>query len=306
MTDIKTPSASSDAIITPVLLTQIYNRATVGITATAINASIFTLVIKDVVSKTALTIWYSMIILFALLRFLMTINMRRNPALLMDTRKSKRLLVIGIGISGLLWGSTAIFLFPAQSIGHQALLAFILAGMVAGAVGVFSSIMAVFLSFSIPTLLPITIRFAIFGDEVHMAMAVMTLIFGLLTFATAQYVKVETRELVALKETFSIKLDERTETLMETNMQLETEIERRKDTELALVEERDKLQQMVDEIRTLRGFIPICSSCKKIRDDAGCWQQLEKYIQEHSDATFSHGICPECLKSVYPEIDEED
>jgi hypothetical protein len=173
---------------------------------------------------------------------------------------------------------------------------------VAGAVGVFSSIMPVFLSFSIPTLLPITIRFAISGDEVHMAMAVMTLVFGLLTFATAQYVNVDTRELVSLKEAFSSMLDNRTEALRETNIQLETEVLRRKDTEQALVEERDKLQQMIAEIRTLRGFIPICSICKKIRDDAGYWQQLEKYIQEHSDATFSHGICPECLKKTYPEL----
>lgn len=56
------------------------------------------------------------------------------------------------------------------------------------------------------------------------------------------------------------------------------------------------------EIKTLRGLIPICSSCKKIRDDHGMWNQIELYIQNHSDAEFSHGICPECMKKLYPEF----
>ena len=63
------------------------------------------------------------------------------------------------------------------------------------------------------------------------------------------------------------------------------------------------LQSALDEIKTLRGIIPICSHCKKIRDDDDSWQRIEKYIGEHSEAEFSHGICPECLKKYYPEYD---
>lgn len=70
-------------------------------------------------------------------------------------------------------------------------------------------------------------------------------------------------------------------------------------------EERDRLikelQQSLSEVKTLRGFLPICSSCKKIRTDQGSWQQLESYIRDHSEAEFSHGICPECTKALYPE-----
>jgi len=61
-----------------------------------------------------------------------------------------------------------------------------------------------------------------------------------------------------------------------------------------------ELQEALDEVKTLRGFIPICASCKKIRDDKGFWQQVEVYISTHSDAQFSHGICPECVKKLYP------
>jgi PAS domain S-box-containing protein len=61
------------------------------------------------------------------------------------------------------------------------------------------------------------------------------------------------------------------------------------------------LQHSLAEVKTLSGLLPICSSCKKIRDDKGYWNQIEGYIHEHSDATFSHGICPDCTKKLYPE-----
>jgi hypothetical protein len=61
-----------------------------------------------------------------------------------------------------------------------------------------------------------------------------------------------------------------------------------------------ELQQSLAEVKTLKGFIPICASCKKIRDDRGFWSQIEAYITRHSDAQFSHGICPECEKILYP------
>ncbi len=63
-----------------------------------------------------------------------------------------------------------------------------------------------------------------------------------------------------------------------------------------------ELQAALSNIRTLSGLIPICSNCKKIRDDKGYWNHLEKYITEHSEATLSHGICPDCAKKLYPEV----
>ena len=62
------------------------------------------------------------------------------------------------------------------------------------------------------------------------------------------------------------------------------------------------LREHESEIKRLRGMLPICSSCKKIRDDKGYWNQIEVYIKEHSDAEFSHGICPDCIKKLYPNL----
>lgn len=73
-------------------------------------------------------------------------------------------------------------------------------------------------------------------------------------------------------------------------------------THLELKRTRERLKDQLAEIRTLRGILPICSSCKKIRDDQGFWEQVEVYFRNHSDVEFTHGICPECARNLYPEL----
>lgn len=84
------------------------------------------------------------------------------------------------------------------------------------------------------------------------------------------------------------------------------DITKTKNMENALKAERDMLQRNLAEIKTLRGIIPICSYCKQIRDDQGFWNQVEMYVREHTEAEFSHGICPECAKKYYPEFKFDD
>jgi len=68
---------------------------------------------------------------------------------------------------------------------------------------------------------------------------------------------------------------------------------------LELEEANKKLKKALNEIKTLHGLIPICANCKKVRNDQGYWQMVEEYVSEHSDVTFSHGICPDCYKKLY-------
>lgn len=81
------------------------------------------------------------------------------------------------------------------------------------------------------------------------------------------------------------------------------EMENRKHAEM----EKDKLiielRNALDTVKTLSGLLPICASCKKIRDDNGYWNQLESYIKIHTKAEFSHSICPDCAKELYPDLD---
>ncbi len=63
-----------------------------------------------------------------------------------------------------------------------------------------------------------------------------------------------------------------------------------------------ELQQALAQVKTLSGLLPICASCKNIRDDKGYWNQLEVYIRDRSEADFTHSICPDCVKKLYPNL----
>lgn len=67
-----------------------------------------------------------------------------------------------------------------------------------------------------------------------------------------------------------------------------------------------ELRHALDRIRTLEGILPICSFCKKVRDDDGYWNEVDAYVQTRSLAEFSHSLCPDCIREQYPELAEED
>lgn len=439
-------TAQSNDRILASLVAQIYARSNIGIIATLVNASILVAILWEHIPSWKLLVWLTLIVLVSLIRSLLNRSFAQAVDKAAHLRRWHLLLVVGLAVAGALWGSTAIFLFPFESVAHQVFIAFVLAGMVAGAVGVFSPLLTVFLVFSIPALLPIIIRFLLVGDDLHLAMAAMTTLFAGLTFTTAQRVNRSTTELIALKETFADRLTERTAELQRVNQLLRQEIEERKQTERALADserrltdiieflpdptwvididgrviawnraieritgidkreivgkgdyshalpfygerrptlinlvlERDavwekayanlkeesgllvsgeafqpslgeggryvastasrlfdtqgkvvgaiesirditdtkrserererlitELKEAVTKVRTLTGLLPICASCKKIRDDKGYWNQLESYISDHSEAAFSHSICPECAAKLYPGFDDD-
>jgi len=85
------------------------------------------------------------------------------------------------------------------------------------------------------------------------------------------------------------------------------------ETQEALIESRTmlaaKLQELrkaLEQIKTLRGIVPICANCKKIRSDDGYWQQVEVYVRDNTEAEFTHGICPECIEKLYPDLGTQD
>ncbi len=90
--------------------------------------------------------------------------------------------------------------------------------------------------------------------------------------------------------------------LRKSTLELENEVRQRQQSEAQLRSTASHLETVIEDMKTLKGVIPICSSCKKIRDDEGVWNQLEAYISEHSDAAFSHGICPDCTKKLYSDL----
>ena len=101
----------------------------------------------------------------------------------------------------------------------------------------------------------------------------------------------------------SIRLEklvrERTGKLNETNEKLEREVDERRNAERKQKELIHDLQKASEEVRQLSGLLPLCSHCKKIRDDQGYWNILESYIEKNSNASFSHGLCPDCSDKLY-------
>ncbi len=81
------------------------------------------------------------------------------------------------------------------------------------------------------------------------------------------------------------------------------ELKQRRDEQAELI---SQLTASLEEVRQLRGIIPICASCKKIRNDEGYWQQVEEYISSRSEVEFTHGLCPDCIKKFYPDYEDGD
>jgi PAS domain-containing protein len=114
--------------------------------------------------------------------------------------------------------------------------------------------------------------------------------------------KIQLHENELLRRDLERRVEKRTAELRTTNENLRREVVEREKAE----DEREKviveLREALAQVKRLSGFLPICASCKKIRDDQGYWQQVEAYIRDHSEAEFSHGLCPECAKKLYPEL----
>ena len=110
-------------------------------------------------------------------------------------------------------------------------------------------------------------------------------------------------EIALHKRATEKKVEQAHEALKETNRRLEQEISRRKTVEEEKNRAIDVLQKTIRKINTLKGLLPICAACKRIRDKSGEWRPVENYISEHSNADFTHDICPECARKLYPDVD---
>lgn len=98
------------------------------------------------------------------------------------------------------------------------------------------------------------------------------------------------------------RLRERNAEVEKAHAKIEKEVQERRQIQLENEKLISELQKTLKEIKTLSGMLPICSSCKKVRDDKGYWNQIETYLRDHSEAEFSHGLCPECAQKLYPDL----
>jgi nitrate/nitrite-specific signal transduction histidine kinase len=108
------------------------------------------------------------------------------------------------------------------------------------------------------------------------------------------------REIKQSRDDLDVRVKERTRDLTEANRLLTEEIAERQRLEDNLRKTVAALQDAMSNVRVLTGLLPICAGCKKIRNDKGYWTQVEEFMEQHSEARFSHGLCPDCMARMFP------
>jgi PAS domain S-box-containing protein len=184
----KDPSANEEQkVLYAEQVKQLYDNASAGLLATAINSLILVGIQRNVTSRMVLIAWLVSLAVINLFRYIYIRRFQRASRGSWEANRWGNGFIVGLGLSGMAWGSAGILLFPVESLGHQTFLVFVIGGMVAGAAAAFSSVMKAYLAYSIPALGPIVIRFALLGDEIHVAMGGMALLFGLLMTFIARH-----------------------------------------------------------------------------------------------------------------------
>lgn len=299
------PSGERDRMVRAEQIKLLYAKAPMALTATLVNAPILVFILWDKVRHAVLVGWLMYMVILSLGRVWLRHEYRRTPPSPIEESHWGTWYLAGIALSGLGWGSVGIFLFPAGSLPHQLFIAFVLAGMTAGAVAACSAMMVGVLLFAVPVLIPLAIQFLAQGDDLHLAMGGMTVLYAILmvfiartmhqTIITSLNLRFENRDLVAYLAAAKGQAEK-------LNEELTFEINERKRTQKERERLITELQVALANIKVLRGLLPICSHCKKIRGDEGAWHVVEIFVRDHSEADFSHSICPECLSKMYPEF----
>ncbi len=253
---------------------KLYDHAGLGLIATIINSCILVLALWGQISPVKLIAWSAAVAIVCILRVILYISYARNSERSGHITRWKNLFFLSLFVTGILWGAPAVFLFPPASIAHQVFIAFITGGMVAGSVGSYTSILSGFYLFSVPAILPVTIRFLAAGGDLGLAMGLMTLVFFLIMAFTALHTHRDYERLLALRYENRGLIDDlrqevnqriqaeedlqrrnsqienivatRTAELMQAVEQLQDEVQTRKKVALALKESQQRIQAIIN------------------------------------------------------------
>jgi hypothetical protein len=290
-------------------LKTIFRQSNVALPGNLMVAVCIAVLFRQKVQPPFLTLWLAAIILVLFSRLIIYLkykSLKKEPE-----NPKPWFLMYGISIfaNGALWGVFgfyAKFTFPLV---YLSITLIILSGLVAAAVATNSVSIPIFFGFAFPTLLPVGIALLLSDgfEQILLGFLIISYL-ALLTQSAIQLNKVILKSLTYRYENLQLLEDLQKEKSRVTglNDQLALDIERRKLTEIEKERLIGELQKALNEVKTLSGLIPICAQCKKVRDDSGYWNQIESYIHKHSNADFSHSICPDCAKNLYPEIDLYD
>lgn len=178
---------------------QLFTQSPVATVAAIIVAIVVGIALTDTIKTPVIVTWVTATVFITLIRYGLVLKFKKTGADIVSAHRWKRLFIVLLVLSGFAWGSAGIFLFPSHSIAYQTLIYFVLVAMVAGALGTFSVVISAFLAYAIPALLPIIIRSFLFGDMIHLALCLLTLLFLVFTSITAYFLNRQTVTVLGLK-----------------------------------------------------------------------------------------------------------
>lgn len=263
-------------------------RALMGATVAALG---LVAVQWQVVSPSALRAWLVAVLLINLLRWQLTRVYRRRVPTDAELIAWAYRHAGSTAIAGIVWAFPILFLWPQASPTHQLIWCIGIMPLSAATIVTYYAFKPAYLAFLLPTALVIAARLT--AEDGY--------VFGVLGMLAFYFTYVLAKAGRHVHETALAMLQSRY-TEQALNRQLQEEIVQHKQLQRDLAERNAALEQALSKVRQLSGLLPICGTCKKIRNDQGYWQQLESFIRERSSAQFSHGICPDCAHQQYPEI----
>ena len=235
-------------------------------------------VLWPIIPHGSIMTWLGIWGLIFIIRLYGYLQIKNLPTLSGVLEKWHRFVIITTTLYSLSWGGALFLVWPGDSPAHQLVLVMPIVGMVAAGAAAYAPVRSITRLFILGLTIPLVIRFATVGTPGGIAVAAMAILYIVVSLGMMN--KLPNSGAGALRTSF--ENPELAETLQLKNADLE---------------------KALGSIKTLSGMLPICANCKKIRDDQGYYQQIEHYITEHSDAEFTHGICPDCAQILYPETD---
>ena len=286
----------------------LFRQSWIGLLGSLVVALAACVVFWQIVPQWKLSLWVSFSVLLTLARGGIIFFFQRRAPTATYIDRWATLHVVGVTLSALMWAIPYLFLWPDGDSVYQLVWPIFILPLSAAVVSTYYTWTPSYAPFVLITAGSLSLRFFLEGGFLFNVLGFTALFFIAVLLRAGKVMhaaSVRSFEFGIRNETLNEELRETLAIKEQLNEQLQQEIAERKLTE----KEREKLitelQEALEEITTLKGVIPICLHCKGIRDDKGYWNKLEQYIVEHSDAEFSHGVCPDCAKKLYPDLYEE-
>jgi len=292
--DATASSALQSAHIRAELIHLTYKQAPIGITISAINGAALVLLLWGHVSHQVLVGWFAALLAVAAARAILVYQYRHRKVPIRQSRKWGRMNVIGLAVTGVLWGATMVLTFPADSLTHQLCIALLLCGIIATGISLYGVVPSAVIAFSLPIFLAWIVRFLTYNDPIHIVIAGMAILYTGIMLFTSHHIARVRRQLLVTRFNLANRVTEKTQELKEANAYLQTEIKERKNIEERLRQERDRLEIITTTVGAGLAVISkkhrILWSNRIFKDIFGsettepCYQQLYQ----------RKGLCEEC------------